>query len=434
MGWFCHGAVRCRIAFIFAIIVAIHVAPTAQAADFGDCCSDIETRIAEIEATTARKGNSKVSLQIYGQVNKALLSWDDGFDRDTYIVDNETSSTRLGFIGEAKMKPGWFAGYRMEVEFHDAASDEVFNGQNGDDGLSGTDLQIRQSYVYIESERYGRVSIGQQSPATDDITIINLGAQMSNAALHYNNNFGLRLGMLFGLTTDLSWGDFAHTVDTLRGDFVRWDSPAMYGFVLSAAAGENDVWDVGLRYQAEWNSVRFAAGIGYMDAEEFDFEDVRASASALHVPTGLFVSVAGGVREDHSEVIDSGDDANFYYAQLGIRRRLLPYGDTTFYGEYGAYNDFTVGRILKADIPGPGDFINWGKIDNTEVERWGVGVEQAFNASALLIYAQFHHYEAEIVGRPCNNPNNCSATLSDVKQALPVEPWDAVVFGARLQF
>jgi hypothetical protein len=320
----------------------------ARAADFGACCADLDERIAELEATTARKGNRVVSLQVYGQINKALLIWDDSFRRDAYVVDNETSTSRLGVIGEGVVKPGWRAGYRLELEFADAMSDDLFNGPNGDDGPPGGDgdLIIRHSYVYIDSERLGRLSIGQQSPASDDITIINLGAQMSNAPLHYNNNFGLRLGLAFGLTTDLTWGDFAHTVDSMRGDFVRYDSPALYGFILSAAAGENDEYDVALRYQAEWNSLRFAGGIGYTDSREYDAKDVRGSASLMHVPTGVYLSAAGGVRDDESGVISGSDSPGFHYAQLGITRRVLPYGATTFSGEYGLYF-LRRGRLLR---------------------------------------------------------------------------------------
>lgn len=37
----------------------------ASAADLGgDCCADLEERIAELEATTVRKGNRKVKLEI----------------------------------------------------------------------------------------------------------------------------------------------------------------------------------------------------------------------------------------------------------------------------------------------------------------------------------------------------------------------------------
>ena len=61
----------------------------AQAADLGgDCCADLEERVAELEATTVSKGNRKVSLKISGQVTKALLIWDDGDESDAYVVDN----------------------------------------------------------------------------------------------------------------------------------------------------------------------------------------------------------------------------------------------------------------------------------------------------------------------------------------------------------
>ena len=44
--------------------------PSAKAADLGgDCCADLEERVAELEATTARKGNRRVSLTVTGQVN-----------------------------------------------------------------------------------------------------------------------------------------------------------------------------------------------------------------------------------------------------------------------------------------------------------------------------------------------------------------------------
>jgi hypothetical protein len=49
--------------------------------------ADLEDRVAELEATTVRKGNKTVSVTLYGQVNKAVLFWDDGFEKSTYVVD-----------------------------------------------------------------------------------------------------------------------------------------------------------------------------------------------------------------------------------------------------------------------------------------------------------------------------------------------------------
>src|SRR5512142_123879 len=89
----------------------------ARAADLGgDCCADLEDRVAELEATTARKGNKKVSLTVYGQVNRAVLFWDDGAESNVYSVDNNYESSRFGFKGSAKITGNLSAGYRMEVE------------------------------------------------------------------------------------------------------------------------------------------------------------------------------------------------------------------------------------------------------------------------------------------------------------------------------
>jgi len=67
-----------------------------QAADLGgDCCADLEERVAELEATTVRKGNKKVSVTLYGQVNRAVLFWDDHVEKNVYSVDNNYESSRL---------------------------------------------------------------------------------------------------------------------------------------------------------------------------------------------------------------------------------------------------------------------------------------------------------------------------------------------------
>ena len=69
-------------AFAFTLTFAVLSASgntLAEAADLGgDCCADLEERIAELETTTARKGNRKVSVTITGYVTKQIIFWDDG--------------------------------------------------------------------------------------------------------------------------------------------------------------------------------------------------------------------------------------------------------------------------------------------------------------------------------------------------------------------
>ena len=81
--------------------------PSAKAADLGgDCCADLEERVAELEATTARKGNRKMSLTVTGQVHRSVIWYDDGKSSTTYYgLDNTNSSSRFIFTGSAKVTP-----------------------------------------------------------------------------------------------------------------------------------------------------------------------------------------------------------------------------------------------------------------------------------------------------------------------------------------
>src|SRR5450631_1067640 len=92
-------------------------AGSASAADLGgNCCADLEERVAELEATTARKGNRKVSLQIYGQVSETVMWWNDGKASNTYVQENNAVKNILGFTGGAKINSDWSAGFKLEVQ------------------------------------------------------------------------------------------------------------------------------------------------------------------------------------------------------------------------------------------------------------------------------------------------------------------------------
>ncbi len=65
--------------FALAAVATALMGTSAMAADLGgNCCADLEERIAELEATTVRKGNRKVSLQISGHIGHQLMFWNDG--------------------------------------------------------------------------------------------------------------------------------------------------------------------------------------------------------------------------------------------------------------------------------------------------------------------------------------------------------------------
>src|SRR5215471_9988404 len=112
--------------------------PSAKAADLGgDCCADLEERVAELEATTARKGNRKMSLTISGQVNRIVAWYDDGKSSTTYYgLDNTNSSSRFIFNGSAKVTPKVSMGFEIMIEIEAGGTSSKVNQLDEDGKLS----------------------------------------------------------------------------------------------------------------------------------------------------------------------------------------------------------------------------------------------------------------------------------------------------------
>lgn len=420
-----------------ALALVALCSPVRAADGVDGCCADVEAAVTALEAAVARKGNSRVSLQIYGQVNRALLVWDDSFDTGADVVDNTTSSTRVGLIGQASLRPGLVVGYRTEFELVMPASSETFNPADVTHAQPLTATALRQAYWYLSDEALGQLSVGRQWPATGTLTLINLGSQMNDAALHYDNAFSIGLSVAGGIFSDLKWGQIAHEVDALRGNYLRYDTPALLGFVLSGSVGEWDSWDIALRYAGEAHGFRLAAGAGYRYSDENRMSEVKGGASLLHAASGLYATVAAALRDDERSSLIGQPPAYFQYLQVGVNLKLLSYGNTTLYGDLGVYRNFNVGELLRVD-PHTGELAIWGTLAQTEAARWGYGIEQSFDEAGVLIYAQAHHYRAEVVGFPCDPnpdqfPNKCGGDPSNLVD-LPMRPWSGYVVGMRVRF
>ena len=417
---------------LFAAMFAIglYLAVPASAADFGEeCCDDLQQRVAELEAASARKGNRPVSLTVSGEIARAMLIWDDGIGADTTIIDNaaQGESSKLGFSGQGRLSQQWMTGFVIELGFTDASS--LFVNQVNDEGPGDTAFELRLANWYIESERLGRLTVGQQGSATDGITTIDLTRAKTDPVLWHNRSFGIREED--GDYTGLTWGNVAWGLEGYKGDFIRYDSPVFYGFTASAAWGENDSVDAALRFQKELDSVRIAAGAGYLWVGDettvslypSETKIASGSISVLHIPTGLFGNVAAGRIEISRDALAGSanpDDGSMWMTQAGFEKRFMSYGTTTLYGEYGRYNDMLLGY---AGFAGDGALpasVAAGDIAGTEVSRWGVGAVQQFDAASMEMYAVFNHFDAELRTAQTGN--------------VATEPWYGVVLGSRLKF
>ena len=391
------------------IASALAVSP-AQAADLGgDCCADLEERVATLEATTARKGNRKVSLTISGWVNTGILIWDDGHDSDAYVVSDNgaTLGSRFTFAGNAKINSKWSAGYNITIE---AQQDDPFIGgvlnpggaangvgvnQNSDDNVN---FGILYSYMWIKNEELGTLSIGKQSQATDNVSIVDLSGTLfnTNNVLFRGNFFDVRTnaGGFSGVPWAAAVGCAGIGTDC-HGEplnVVRYDTPTISGFTLSASWGEDDFWDVALRYAGEFGEFKVAAAIGYSEWDGGDnhldlsgaqeTELLEVGGSIMHTPTGIFVAATYSTYEANTGAVVNAD-SDAWYVKAGIKQKWNSLGATAIYGEYANYANGE-----NAIDP----------LDLSDVDRYGIGLHQWIDAASMQVYANWTHLELNVDG------------------------------------
>jgi len=395
-------------ALVAAAGLAGAFATSASAADLGgNCCADLEERIAELEATTARKGNRKVSLTISGWVGQQVMWWDDGGESNVYIHDlGTTLASHVKFTGQATIVPGWTAGYVLHLEAMD--SDSLTISQDVPDGpsvLTGTvnGVGVLQSYWFIKSDQLGKVGVGKQSQASDNTAILVDGSGSlvpANWVSFDVNSFFIRdsatgglTGLTWGGAGGCVWGD-CNGVPTMN---VRYDSPSFGGFSVSASWGEDDFWDVAARYAGQVGEFKLAVAAAYSENSDLDTSAPQPPGSNYfqigaymeHVPTGLFAYGAYG----HLDQNISGVDANnTWYGKGGIRQRWNPLGHTVFYGEYmRAEGNNTSFNLVNGDN-------TTATTADTAVKLWGLGAVQEIDAAAMSIWVKYRHLDADTSG------------------------------------
>jgi predicted porin len=399
-------------------------AGSASAADLGgNCCADLEERIAELEATTARKGNRKVSLTVSGWVAQQAMWWDDGTEQNVYIMDiGSTIASHFKFTGQATISPGWYAGYVLHIEA--VSTNSLGVSQVTDDAGSG--VSVLQSFWFIKSDHLGKLSVGRQSQASDNTAILVDG---SGSLIPANwvafDYFGFQFRDATGALTGLTWGNIGGCVgggaigDCNGGtqDVVRYDSPTFGGFSVSASWGEDDMWDVAARYAGEHAGFKVAIAAAYNELTDEvangnlpsglvpgdTFKYFQVGAYIEHVPTGVFVYGAYGYAEYD---ISTGDSETFY-GKAGLRERWHPLGHTVLYGEY-ENNQASGAAFTQGLVGGSSDF-----------DLWGVGVVQEIDAAAMSLWLSYR---------------NLSYSETTLPGSVPDQDFQYVKAGALINF
>jgi predicted porin len=411
------------------LLVSVGAAPAFAADLGGDCCADLEERVAELEATTARKGNRKVSLTVSGWVNQAVFFWDDGQESNAYVGTNDLEQDRFRFVGEAEIAKGWSAGYIVEIGLWGANSSQFSQDALG--GAANNTLTTRKTAWFIKSKDYGKVTVGRFDTATyhliDNVdTLLTRNVSDFEAGVVGLGAFKTRIQGIPGPATGPTWssilGGFQKASpgqDGLRS-IVRYDTPTLAGFTATAAWGEDDLWDVALNYRNTIGDFLINGSIGYGESTDNVTNKGQCTAAestgscqwwgagalVQHVPTGIYVYGGyGSTKIDLAAGAVGDDESNAWYVQSGIERKWIPLGKTNVFGEYRKNDTGLTTNALSSDT-----------------EFWAAGVAQNIENAELTLYAVYRHYEGDFEGRGAFAGHN------------ELEDFDLVITGGKLNF
>ena len=421
---------KARLFGAAAIAATVLGGSTAFAADLGgNCCADLEERIAELEATTARKGNRKVSLTITGWVSSQLYWFDDGIELNVYVVDNHNDlSSNVKFTGSAQISPGWKAGYSLWI-YTNGPSSLVAN----DEGLDqkGWGLNVENSYWFIQSDTLGKISMGKQSLAADNAA---LGTDFSGTLFPANNvtfdggflklvekgtnTYEGQTWQAVGFWCEHADVGIANDCAGLRLNGVRYDTPTYAGFSLGASWGEDDYWDIALRYSGEFSGFKLAFATAYSESTDAsigggvtnatnDNQYFQIGGMVKHLASGLWVhgtyglnSIDNGPNYDLNTAcgptVACPDDITGWYVKAGWSGKLNHLGATHFYGEYGENQDAFIRGITDGGVDALGAPVG-DPFVSSDATRFGLGVVQEIDAAAMSLWAKWRHHELDAV-------------------------------------
>jgi Gram-negative porin len=421
-----------RIAILAAAGLTLSIS-SASAADLGgNCCADLEERVAELEATTARKGNRKMSVTIYGQVNRAILYWNDGRRQNTFVgLDNHNSASRFGFMGSAKISPTWSAGYSILVDWGDKARTSGVSQRNEEggprsnpnntDSLNGDGfLRFRDVNFWIEAKDVGRLTVGRITNSGQN-GLIDLAGTTPGVGSDWGCDGG---GLAFRrrdnnlLAAGTGGGGFTTTMSSLtagcggpfaiRMEGIKYTSPTVMGFILDASVGEalkvetstvdnptgsltnlGRVMGINLKYAGEFNGFRIAAGVGaeWSRSNEDDSFNFVSTVTAVTVGSTTFGVIPTNASADNVYWaaalslmhVPSGLFAQGHYTGLNIAAQ------NPLLGTYGQDKDahrWDIQAGVAKNYFGIGNTVLYGEYGQYANFKWAGAVFGCTNATA----------------------------------------------------
>jgi hypothetical protein len=354
-----------------------------------------------LDATAAAQGIPPIkmefangaTLQVYGQINKGVLQYDDGEATRSYgLIDNDNSGTRFG-LRYTQVRGDWTFENVNEFSYAPFSTSNANILDPSPDDYAWSNSNIRKLDFTFANDRYGKLWLGQGSMATDGILEIDLSATDVIAYSGVADSAAAQILRLSDGTLDpngLEIGDVFANLDGDRRFRIRYDTPAFANITFAAAYGRNllsddsdtrdaNLFDASLTYANTYNdAVEVEAGFGYNWKEGVsDGPDVNSwggSASVLHQPSGLNFTFAAGTED-----AGGGDNSNYWYTTLGLLRDFVAWGATAASVDYYQGADFA----LDEDAG----------IDSTDSTSWGLALVQTIDRANTELWLTYRSYD-----------------------------------------
>ncbi len=300
---------------------------------------DHEVAEKEMPKDLVRSRGDKVSVKIYGQVNRGVLYVNDGENKEFFHVDNDNSSTRIGLLGSAKLNDDFSVGTKIEVQFESNSTANV--SQDNKSGVGPNNFTERHLDLFFKSETFGKLSLGQGDTASNGTSEVDLSG---TSVIGYAGVGDMAGGMKFfdqntnALSDVTVGGGFLSDMDGLsRRDRVRYDTPAFAGFTVSGSATEREQQDVALRYSGKFPWFKLAGAAAYANTDKSSsIENQYNGSVSVLFDNGLNVTLAGGQR---AMLASNREEPLFYYAKLGYKADFFAIGTTALALDYGRYDN-----------------------------------------------------------------------------------------------
>jgi len=285
-------------------------------------------------------------FEVYGQLNKGFLLYDDGDGALLFpLVDNSNSSTRFGWRAGAPVTGSIDVGVNFEFQWTPYSTGTVNRANRTDPSFAKDETTLLRNYeAWVDSGTLGKLSVGQGSMASDGTAEADLSGTNVVAYSSVGDLAGGQFLRANGTASTVQIKDAFGNLDGLaRRLRVRYDTPGFAGFSAGASFGttivrdrlHDTLWDVSLRYRGEIGGVRVVGAAAYAQANDTNDDLFSGSFSALH-SSGFNLTFAGGHQDKDGVAANPG----YGYAKLGYSYRFLDAGESAFAIDYYRGEDF----------------------------------------------------------------------------------------------